>query len=89
MYRDFAMDSRKSEDVTNVSCGLTLEDEFVLTRIKTKAHELKNKERDQFMWQMVYKLILRERAFKAVMDRVGISVEAGVDLFDDLDQAEK
>ena len=40
------------------------------------------------MWQMVYKLILRERAFKAVMDRIGISVEAGVDLFDDLDQTE-
>ena len=40
------------------------------------------------MWEMVYKLILRERAFKAVMDRVGIAVEAGVDLFDELDQTE-
>lgn len=88
MYRDLAMDSRKSEDAINVSCGLTLEDEFVLTRIRTKAHALKNAERDQYMWEMVYKLILRERAFKAVMDRVGIAVEAGVDLFDELDQTE-
>ena len=82
------MDSRKSEDAINVSCGLTLEDEFVLTRIRTKAHALKHAERDQYMWEMVYKLILRERAFKAVMDRVGIAVEAGVDLFDELDQTE-
>lgn len=77
------MGSRKSDDAQNVSCGLTLEDEFVLTRIRTKAHNLKNKERDQYLWETVFKLICRERAYKTVMDQVGIAIDTNMTLFDD------
>lgn len=77
------MGSRKSDDAQNVSCGLTLEDEFVLTRIRTKAHNLKSKERDQYLWETVFKLICRERAYKTVMDQVGIAIDTNMTLFDD------
>jgi len=77
------MGARKSDDAQDVSCGLTLEDEFVLTRIRVKAHSLKNKERDQFFWETVFKLICRERAYKTVMNEVGIAVDTNMDLFDD------
>jgi hypothetical protein len=77
------MASRKSDDTQNVSCGLTLEDEFVLTRIRVKAHSLKSEKRDQFLWETVFKLICRERAYKTVMNEVGIAVDTNMDLFDD------
>ena len=67
----------------HLSCGLTLEDEFVLTRIRVKAHSLKNEKRDQFLWETVFKLICRERAYKTVMNEVGIAVDTNMDLFDD------
>jgi hypothetical protein len=72
-----------SDESTNVSCGLTLEDEFVLTRIRTKAHALVNKDRDQFLWTTVFRLICRERAYKTVMQEVGVSVDTNMNLFDD------
>lgn len=78
------MGSQKSDDAQNVSCGLTLEDEFVLTRIRVKAHSLKNKERDQYLWETVFKLVCRERAYKTVMNEVGIAVDTNMDLFDDV-----
>jgi hypothetical protein len=78
------MGSSKSDDAQNISCGLTLEDEFVLTRIRVKAHELKNKERDQYLWETVFKLVCRERAYKTVMNEVGIAVDTNMDLFDDV-----
>ena len=77
------MGYRKSDESQNVSCGLTLEDEFVLTRIRTKAHNLKNKERDEYLWEIVFKLICRERAYKTVMDQVGIAVDTNMTLCDD------
>lgn len=77
------MASRKSQESKSLNCGLTLEDEFVLTRIKTKAHSLKDKDRDQYLWATVFKLICRERAYKTVMDDVGISMDTNMSLFDD------
>lgn len=81
------MASRKSDDHQNVTCGLTMEDEFTLTRIRTRAHSLKSKERDQYLWTTVFKLICRERAYKTVMDEVGIAVDTNMGLFDDDDLA--
>lgn len=83
------MGSRKSDESQNLSCGLTLEDEFVLTRIRTKAHNLKNKERDQYLWEIVFKLICRERAYKIVMEQVGIAVDTNMTLFDDESTSEE
>ena len=77
------MASYGSDESTSVSCGLTLEDEFVLTRIRTKAHALVNKDRDQFLWTTVFRLICRERAYKTVMQEVGVSVDTNMNLFDD------
>jgi hypothetical protein len=71
------------DDPGNLQCGLTLEDDFTLTRIRNKAHSLQNKDRDQFLWTIVYRLICRERAYRAVMDEVGISVDTNVALFED------
>ena len=82
---DLAMASRKSDDYQGIICGLTMEDEFTLTRIRTKAHSLKSKERDQYLWTTVFKLICRERAYKTVMADVGISVDTNMKLFDDED----
>jgi hypothetical protein len=37
----------------NLHCGLTLEDEFVLTRIRAKAKAINSRtERDQYFWVM-------------------------------------
>lgn len=81
------MASRKrDQEHGSVSCGLTMEDEFVLTRIRAKARSLKDKERDVYLWQTVFKLICKERAYKTVMSRVGIQVDTNVDLFDDEDK---
>ena len=77
------MASRRSDESTSVSCGLTLEDEFVLTRIRTKAQSLTNKDRDQYLWSTVFKLICRERAYKTVMEEVGIAMDTNMSLFDE------
>jgi hypothetical protein len=69
----------------NLNCVLTVEDEFILTRIRIKAQSLKNKDRDQFFWKTVFKLICRERAYKTVMSEVGIVVDTNMSLFDDDD----
>ena len=72
-----------AEGQKRVHCGLTIEDEFTLTRIRNKAHSLKNRERDQFFWNIIYRLIFRERAYLSVMDDAGIAVDTNIDLFDD------
>lgn len=74
---------RDSDNTGNLACGLTLEDEFVLTRIRTKAHSLHSKDRDNYLWDKVFKLICRERAYKTVMAEVGIAVDTNMKLFDD------
>lgn len=72
------------DSIQNVQCGLTLEDEFVLTRIRATAKSIdKRSERDQFFWTMILKMMCKERAYKSVMDQIGVAVETNVELFDD------
>ena len=61
-------------DDTNISVGLTLEDEFTLTRIRNDARELKGKDRDQYLWQRIFRFVCRERAYKAVADELGVII---------------
>lgn len=62
---------------------LTLEDDFTLTRIKNAAHALEGKERDQYLWKTIFKFVCRERAFKAVMDEIGVAVDTNIEIFDE------
>ncbi len=67
-----------------VRCGLTLEDELTLTRIRNKAKSLsKKEERDQYFWATVYKLVCISRAYKSVLHRMDVHVEPQVMLFDE------
>lgn len=67
-----------------LQCGLTLEDEFVLTRIRTTAKSLNDRsDRDQFFWNMILKFMCKERAYKTVMQQIGVTVNTNVQLFDD------
>ena len=66
-----------------VSLSLTLEDEFTLTRIKNDAHQLKGKEREKYLWDRIVRLVCRERAFKFVIDELGVVVDPNIDIFDD------
>jgi len=70
-------------DREQISIGLTLEDEFMLTRIRNGAKQLKGRERDQYLWQRIFRLVCRERAYKAVIDELNIMVDPSVDVFDD------
>jgi len=68
----------------NLHCGLTLEDEFVLTRIRAKAKALSNRsDRDQFFWVMILKFMCKERAYKTVMNQIGVNVDTNIQLFDE------
>ena len=73
----------------NLSIGLTLEDEFVLTRIRNGAKKLKGSERDQYLWQRIFRLVCRERAYKAVADEIGVVVDPNIGIFDDCEDEEK
>lgn len=65
------------------SVGLTLEDEFVLTRIRNGAKQLKGRDRDQYLWQRIFRLICRERAYKAIVHELGVCVDPNISVFDD------
>lgn len=66
-----------------ISIGLTLEDEFMLTRIRNGAKVLSGRDRDQYLWQRIFRMVCRERAYKAVVEELGIMVDPSVDIFDD------
>lgn len=68
----------------HLSIGLTLEDEFTLTRIRNDARELTGKARDQYLWQRIFRLVCRERAYKAVADELGILIDPSMDIFDEV-----
>lgn len=72
----------------HISVSLTLEDEFTLTRIKNAAYELKGKERDQYLWNRIVRLVCRERAFKFVVDELGVCVDPNIEIFDDFEDEE-
>ena len=69
--------------LVNLQCGLTLEDEFTLTRVRNNAYELQSKERDQFLWTTIYRLVCRERAYRSVISDMGVLIDVNIDLFDD------
>lgn len=80
--------ANSDEGMRNLHCGLTLEDEFVLTRIRAKAKSINNRgDRDQFFWVMILKLICKERAYKTVMQQIGVSIETNVQMFDDFEDS--
>lgn len=71
-------------EMRNLQCGLTLEDEFVLTRIRAKAKSINNRtDRDQYFWMTILKLMCKERAYKTVMQQIGVSVETNVLMFEE------
>ena len=67
----------------NLSIGLTLEDEFTLTRIRNDARELIGKDRDQYLWQRIFRFVCRERAYKAVADELGVIIDPNIEIFDE------
>jgi len=72
------------DGIQNLHCGLTLEDEFVLTQIRTKAKAISSRsDRDQFFWVMILKFMCKERAYKTVMNQIGVNVDTNIQLFDD------
>jgi len=76
------------DGMQNLHCGLTLEDEFVLTQIRTKAKAISNRsDRDQFFWVMILKFMCKERAYKTVMNQIGVSVDTNIQLFDDAEDS--
>jgi len=54
-----------------------------LTRVRNKAYELQSKDRDQFLWTTIYRLVCRERAYRSVITDMGFLVDVNIDLFDD------
>lgn len=71
-------------DETNIlNCSLTLEDEFILTRVKNKAKALRGTARDQFLYGLVFKMVCRERAYRSVMTECGLNIDTNVKIFDE------
>ena len=71
------------EASANLNVGLTLEDDFTLTRLKNAAHALKGDARDQYLWKTIFRFVCRERAYKSVMDEVGVVVDTNIGIFSD------
>lgn len=73
------------DDREQIRVGLTLEDDFTLTRLKNTAHALEGAARDQYLWKTIYRFVCRERAYKSVMEEIGVVIDTNVDIFNDLD----
>ena len=67
----------------HIRVGLTLEDDFTLTRLENAAHSLKGEARDQYLWKTIFRFICRERAYKSVMETIGVAIDTNVSIFDD------
>ena len=74
------------ENSEQISVSLTLEDEFTLTRIKNAAHDLKGKERDQYLWNRIVRLVCRERAFKYVTEELVVLIDTNIGVFEDSEE---
>lgn len=70
--------SNADSDQVELSCSLTLEDEFILTQIKNKAVSLTGKDREQYLWNVILKLVSKERAYKLVLNELGVSVNTNI-----------
>ena len=67
----------------HIRVGLTLEDDFTLTRLKNATNSLKGEARDQYLWKTIFRFICRERAYKSVMEEIGVAIDTNVSIFDD------
>lgn len=74
------------DDPEQIHVGLTLEDDFTLTRLKNAAHSLEGEDRDQYLWKTIFRFVCRERAYKAVMAEIGLSIDTNIDIFDDSEE---
>ena len=78
---------QEQDEPKYLDTSMALEDDLVLTRIHRKAKNCTiGKERDQYMWITIYKLMATIRAYKAVLSDLNVTVHVGVDLFGDEDQ---
>jgi len=71
---------------TEHTLSLTIEDEFTLTRIRNDAHGLKGRDRDQYLWNRIVRLVCRERAYKFVTDELGVVVDPNINVFDEIEE---
>ena len=69
----------------HVNVSLTLEDEFALTRIKNAAYDLKGRDREQYLWNRIVRLVCRERAFKFIVDELGVVVDPNISVFEEIE----
>jgi hypothetical protein len=74
------------KDSESANVCLSLEDEFTLTRIRNAAYALKGRDRDQYLWNRIVRLVHRERAFKYVTDDLGVIVDPNISVFGDDDE---
>jgi len=70
----------------HIRVGLTLEDDFTLTRLKNTAHALEGEARDQYLWKTIFRFVCRERAYKSVMEEIGVAIDTNVDIFEDCEE---
>ena len=83
------MDKDVSEESDQIVIGLTLEDDFTLTRLKNNARDMSGEERDQFLWRTIFKFVCRERAFKVIMGELGLTIDTNVDIFEDFEDEDE
>lgn len=74
-----------AKDHDQIRVGLTLEDDFTLTRIKNVAHSLKGEDRDQYLWKTIFRFVCRERAYKSVMSEIGVAIDTNIGIFEELE----
>lgn len=66
-----------------IRVGLTLEDDFTLQRLKNGAQALNGEARDQYLWKTIFRFVCRERAYKSVMEEIGVAIDTNIDIFED------
>ena len=76
-------------DTINLKKILSEEKDNNIKQIKNAAHELKGKDRDQYLWNRIVRLVCRERAFKYVVDELGVCVDPNIGVFDELENEEE
>lgn len=76
-----------AKDHDQIKVGLTLEDDFTLTRIKNAARSLKGEDRDKYLWKTIFRFVCRERAFKSVMEQIGVVIDTNIDIFEEVEDA--
>lgn len=76
-----------AKDHDQIKVGLTLEDDFTLTRIKNAARSLTGEDRDKYLWKTIFRFVCRERAFKSVMEQIGVVIDTNIDIFEEVEDA--